>query len=388
MTVPVTLDISRLVSRSLHATPTGIDRVEMAYVAHLLNITDRDVRFECWFRGVGYRALSRRRVASFIEATNSKWNGSGKTRTDWLKALAQSSRPETELPGHYLVPSHQNLDVQARLLSRRVAAQKLFVFLHDTIPSDYPEYARPRGAEKHRLRISNAVTLADGLIVNSGATADALVPYCASNGRSPPIVVAPLGVDAVPCAPSQPQLARPYFLCLATIEPRKNHLLLLHIWRQMAQSIDKAALPRLILVGRRGWENENVVDLLDRCTALDGLIEEQGRVSDTELLPLMRGARALLMPSFAEGYGLPVAEALTAGTPVIASDIAAFRESGGNVADYLDPLDGPGWTRAILDYAAPISPRRAAQLDRLRNWQRPEWHTHFRTVFDFMDGVI
>lgn len=387
MTVPVTLDISRLVSRSLHATPTGIDRVEMAYVAHLLNITDRDVRFECWFRGVGYRALSRRQVVRFIDATNNKWNGTGKTRTDWLKALAQSSRAETELPGHYLVPSHQNLDVQARLLSRRAAAQKLFVFLHDTIPSDYPEYARPGGAEKHRRRISNAITLAHGLIVNSAATADALLPYCAAEGRIPPISVAPLGVDAVLPSPDQLQRDRPYFLCLATIEPRKNHLLLLHIWRHMAQSLDSRTLPRLIMVGRRGWENENVVDLLDRCAALDGLIEEHGRVSDTALLPLMRGARALLMPSFAEGYGLPVAEALAAGTPVIASDISAFRESGGDVPDYLDPLDGPGWTRAILDYAASPSLRRAAQLDRLGGWKRPDWDTHFKTVFDFMDGL-
>ena len=55
------------------------------------------------------------------------------------------------------------------------------------------------------------------------------------------------------------------------------------------------------------------------------------------------GARAVLLPSFAEGFGMPVAEALAAGVPVIASDIAALREVGGDVPEYLDPIDGLGW---------------------------------------------
>ena len=80
------------------------------------------------------------------------------------------------------------------------------------------------------------------------------------------------------------------------------------------------------------------------------------------MVPLLRGARALLLPSFAEGFGFPVIEALQLGVPALCSDIAALRETGGAVPEFLDPLDGPGWHQAMLDYAAPrfAAPRRAA----------------------------
>jgi glycosyltransferase involved in cell wall biosynthesis len=90
------------------------------------------------------------------------------------------------------------------------------------------------------------------------------------------------------------------------------------------------------------------------------------------------------MPSFAEGYGLPVAEALSAGTPVLCSDLASLREVGQQVPEYLDPLDGPAWQRAIVDYSEPDSPRRRAQLDRLAVWRAPSWDAHFAIV----DGLI
>ena len=75
------------------------------------------------------------------------------------------------------------------------------------------------------------------------------------------------------------------------------------------------------------------------------------------------------------------------GVPVLCSDLPALREVGGGVPDYLDPLDGPGWRRAILDYAGPDSPRRAAQLDRLRGWQAPDWETHFTLVEEMLERV-
>src|SRR3546814_13103818 len=82
--------------------------------------------------------------------------------------------------------------------------------------------------------------------------------------------------------------------------------------------------------------------MLERAEILRGHVIEAGSVPDNEMNALVAGARAMLMPSFEEGYGMPVIETLSAGVPVICSDIVAHREVGGDAPDYLDPLDGLG----------------------------------------------
>ncbi|KAK0329875.1 hypothetical protein LTR94_035023, partial [Friedmanniomyces endolithicus] len=101
---------------------------------------------------------------------------------------------------------------------------------------------------------------------------------------------------------------------------------------------------------------------------------------------LLAGARALVMPSFAEGFGMPVAEALSLGVPVICSDLAALREVGGNTPDYLDPLDGPGWKAMILDHAR-SGPAHTAQKGRLGQWHKPLWSEHMDIVEKAITGL-
>ena len=174
---------------------------------------------------------------------------------------------------------------------------------------------------------------------------------------------------------------------IGTIEPRKNHLLLLHVWRQLATALPAGQVPELLVIGRRGWENEQVIDLLERCPALVGHVRELGRLSDNRAATLLAGACALLLPSFAEGYGMPVPEAISIGVPVLCSDLPALREAGGDVPDYLDPLDGPKWIDAILAYAAPASPRRDAQRRRAAGWRAPTWDAHLARVLALAESV-
>jgi len=168
---------------------------------------------------------------------------------------------------------------------------------------------------------------------------------------------------------------------VGTIEPRKNHLLLLNLWRHMAETLPSDRIPRLIIVGRRGWENEQVVDMLERCAALQGHVVELNGCSDRQMHELLRGARALLLPSFAEGYGMPVAEALSTNIPVLCSDLPALREAGGSAPDYLDPLDGLAWRTHIIDYYG-AGARYLAQHKRMAEWRPPSWADHMRIVCD------
>jgi glycosyltransferase involved in cell wall biosynthesis len=230
------------------------------------------------------------------------------------------------------------------------------------------------------------LTTGHAILVNSTDTRNALTRFAQTEQlRQPPIEVAWLasGISIHLEAPNTPTFDQPYFIMLGTIEPRKNHLRMLEIWRDWEQ-YENSPRPHLLIIGQRGWECENVLDMLDRCAAIHLWVHEIGRCSDVELVHHLRHAQALLMPSFAEGFGMPLIEALTHELPVIASDLGVFREIAGEIPDYLDPSDGIGWRRAIAEFAMPHSPRRAEQLKRLEHFQAPTWDNHFSTVERFL----
>jgi glycosyltransferase involved in cell wall biosynthesis len=114
---------------------------------------------------------------------------------------------------------------------------------------------------------------------------------------------------------------------------------------------------------------------------------EKRRCPDAALATWLQHAQALLFPSFVEGFGLPLLEALSQGVPAIASDLAVFREFAGEIPDYLDPLDGSGWKARVLDYAQPDSALRRAQLERMRGFQAPTWENHFATVEGLIERI-
>ena len=138
--------------------------------------------------------------------------------------------------------------------------------------------------------------------------------------------------------------------------------------------------PRLVIIGQRGWECENVVDLLERSELLHGFVFEFSRCNDADLATYLHHAQALLFPSFVEGYGMPLIEALAAGLPVIASDLKVFREFAADIPEYVDPLDPQRWLGLIREYASVTSLQRAAQIERMRTFQLPTWERHFELL--------
>lgn len=266
---------------------------------------------------------------------------------------------------------------------------KAFVFIHDLIPLQYPEYSHPRERAKHEHRLRNTLSYSSGIIVNSCCTESAVHDYARKNKLLlPPTLVAPLGHD-LPRTDRKPiskEIRGPYFVILGTIEPRKNHLLLLTLWRELVRRHGEKT-PQLVVVGRRGWECEQVVDLLERCEAIHPYLIEKNNASDEEVAALLSGAQALLMPSYAEGFGMPVQEALALGTPVISSPLPAIREFAADIPDYAATYDGARWLELIESYARTDSPERIAQLQRLPVFCHHTWQEHFRSVEKFLEAI-
>jgi glycosyltransferase involved in cell wall biosynthesis len=409
-------DATRLLSRAHYSTPTGIDRVDLAYAQALASSPAIDTRFVA-FDPLGAYRLGDRPASRLLTHTAQRWQATGSRPSAafsalcaWLAAPAGTPAPPIHSPvalpqpalaalhqlrfagSHfrrdcdadavYVNTSHGRLfkPSVARWMSRQRAGGVFFV--HDLIPIEYPHYNRPGEAERHAARLRLISRHARLVIVNSAATQVALMRWWAAQQLpQPPITVIPLGVaPAFTRDGAVPVSATPYFIVIGTIEPRKNHQLLLRIWQTMAGNPQgpQRNTPRLLLVGRRGWENQATFDLLDDTPALRPLVAETAGLSDGEIAQLLRGARALLAPSFAEGYGLPVAEALASGVPVIASDLPAHHEVGGRYIETLDPLDPTAWLQAIHDYADPANPRWLHQLATLSSYRAPSWSQHVR----------
>lgn len=384
--VELIFDLSRLMSRAYHATPTGIDRVEMAYARELLDQVPDQLCFGAVHPAGGYYGrLDTGAVRQFLAHVYALWQNRHtvtpievrRSAVRHLLALRPRPIPPRGGPRIYLQVSPHHLE-QPDMVSAIIKAEdaKFVVMVHDVIPITHPEYARPDEMQKHLMRMRTIGTFADGVIANSQSTLDAVQPYLGGRPNRP-VYVAHLGwsQDVSRVGVDLPTRDRPYFVCVGTIEPRKNHLMLLKVWRRLAETLGDDA-PQLVLIGRRGWENENVIDMLERCNVLHGIVLEESNTADSQLWDRIRGAQALVLPSFAEGFGMPIMEALAVGTPVICSNIPALREAGGDIPEYLDPIDGLGWLEAITHYTHDESPRRQAQLARMKDWHPPSWRDH------------
>lgn len=402
----VVLDISRLLSSAFRGYPSGIDRVEFAYARRWRQAPEAACSFSAQTPWGGFALVPRPVALGLLDAlggaltegvAGGPWHRAARLRAVALHARLASGAGQSSLmrrirerPGSlFLLVSHKSLEQGAPIQALKEAGAKFVPLIHDLIPISHPEFNRPKQSRAHHRRMLVAASLADAVIVNSAATGAALAHHLMQLGRPPPhIAVAPLGFDLPPpeSIPPAPRPETPYFVMLGTIEPRKNHLMMLALWRDLAETIGPGA-PRLIIMGRRGWESETVIRILERRAGFGGLVEERGTVGDGVIASVLSGARALLFPSFAEGYGIPLVEALSLGVPAICSDIPALVEVGAGVPEHLHPLDGAAWRRAVLDYASDRSRARAAQLQRLQGWVRPEWAAHFAITDPLLAGV-
>jgi glycosyltransferase involved in cell wall biosynthesis len=404
------LDISRIIWRARRRSPTGIDRVELEYAKRFIAVDVGPPAYGVLHLFGFLFAVSPSGGRHFVEDISSRWQGAAPASfwrnlaaiikiycrffaSAWLvgPGLRRKLRAYPGAPV-FLVVSHHHVSRGYTIERiRRSLGVKTACFLHDLIPIDCPEFFIRGWEERYHRIASNVGRFFDAVIVNSESTARSLRTCLGSDADTlssrVTIRVAAPGVRPF----DRPQSAglvvqdHPYFVVLGTIEPRKNHLLLLNLWTRLASMA--AVPPRLLVIGARGWENEQVVDMLERSRRLRGLVEEHNALSDSEVGALMHHARALLLPSFAEGFGLPLAEALVSGVPVICSDIPVFREVGCDVPEYLDPLDLPAWSDAVRDYCRPDSSMRAAQMQRLTLWRPPCWSDHFAVVEQLLCGL-
>jgi glycosyltransferase involved in cell wall biosynthesis len=376
---PILLDVSRLIWRAWRRQlPTGIDRACLAYVRYY-----HERALAVLQRGGFTRVLGRRPSRRLFDLLLER---PADFRAELLRLLGPQFVPGRAVGERalkdmvYLNIGHTGLDRPGHGLWVMRTGVRAVYYIHDLIPITHPQFARAQEPQRHAARMESVLRYGRAVLANSQDSIAALNCFAAKGGFAvPETLLVPLGVEQNFYFAHPRPLAEPYFVVLGTIEARKNHALLLDVWRALAERLGNET-PRLVIIGQRGWSVGDVLYALDEDERLRPLVLELGRCSDEELHQWLTHAQALLFPSFVEGQGLPLIEALAAATPVIASDLSVFRETAGDIPEYLDPNDVDAWTQVVLSYTSGESTARNAQLSRMEKYRPPTWDEHFQKV--------
>jgi glycosyltransferase involved in cell wall biosynthesis len=239
----------------------------------------------------------------------------------------------------------------------------LVVTVHDLLAIEHPEWFSRANGLQQRLAVRRLARAARRVIVPSRHTAERLAAVTSVDDDR--VRVIPWGVGP-PFAPGEadPEILRrhgiddQYVLAVGTLQPRKG-------FDELAEAVGDRLL---VIVGARGWRDDDVV------ARLRGRAVLAGQLSDSELVALMRGAEALVHPARAEGFGFPPLEAMACGTPVVAYRSSSLPEVVGEAGLLAEPAPralGEALARLLADRAlrSELSARGTTRAAKL-TWER------------------
>lgn len=230
-----------------------------------------------------------------------------------------------------------NFDFVRLPVSKKV---KTLTVIHDLAFLHYPEFVQSRNLARLKKFVPLAIKKSDRIVAVSEFTKSDIVKS---------YNVDPQKIDVVSNAVNHkvffPQKLKPsvqkkynlpndYTLFIGNIEPRKNILGIIEAFGKLPTQLQ--AKHPLVLVGGKGWNDEGISEALNNSSAKEHIVRV-GYVDDDDLAQVYAGAQIFVFPSFYEGFGLPVLEAMASGTPVITSKVSSLPEVGGDAVLYVDP---------------------------------------------------
>ena len=305
--------------------------------------------------GLESKLAGLRRVPLPIRVLYASWSWTGRPRVDRLLGGVDVFHATN----YFLPPVHK---------SKRV------VTIHDLAFLKHPEWCSPKIRGTFSRNIGRFAREADALLTVSQAAKEDVVELLGVPEER--ITVTHNAVDGGLARVSRDDVAsvlerygvrQPYVLFVSTLEPRKNVEGLLEAFAALLDDFPHT----LVLVGQWGWGAEPILAALER-PALRGRVHRVGYVArHADLGAFYSGADAFFFPSFYEGFGIPVLEAMTCGAPVVTSDRSALPEVAGDAARYVDPDDVEAMAaglRAVLEDTALRERLREAGFARARKF--------------------
>jgi glycosyltransferase involved in cell wall biosynthesis len=243
----------------------------------------------------------------------------------------------------HLMPKHES-----QIASWQTAGAKIHMMVYDLLPYSNPQWFSSKLGKNFRIWLEFLARRADTAICISANVADELKKYLASSAkfRSKKIAIKKirLGSDITATAPNSGRKAaeidslellkeQPIILMVGTIEPRKGYSAALDTFEWLWQN-ERQSSPNLVIVGKSGWKTKRLQSRMSKHAQLGKKFLWLTDASDELLQELYATSAGYLAMSRGEGFGLPIAEALSHGLPVLARDIPVFREHAADRVGY------------------------------------------------------
>jgi glycosyltransferase involved in cell wall biosynthesis len=369
---------------------TGIQRVQLGIAERLLRDERwRDVGF-CFFeKQIGFRVLRRPAVVDILATIGThprSWFEDGRSSISLARKIRRFFLRRFSAKGPFARGDVLlNLGFSTYYGRYRDVAENIIAplgvryvgMLYDVLSLKHPEWWNPEQVEGHRPWFAFTCRMSHPILCCSAATQRDVEWFLEKEGiAARPVRTVRLADELLPpaIAPARaasPAPTRPYVLYVSQIDVRKNHRLLLEVWRKLVATHGAERVPDLLCVGRLGFRGEELVRELR--SGVDGRIRIQHDIGDAELGRLYDGCLFTVYPSLAEGWGLPIGESLGHGKYCIASSSSSLPEVGGDLIDYHDPADAAHAAELIARAAfdADFRAAREAQIRRryrIRTW--------------------
>lgn len=194
--------------------------------------------------------------------------------------------------------------------------------------------------------------------------------------------------QVIAAAKARYHIAGDYLLYLGTLQPRKNLARLIEAFARagLAQSTSHPQRLQLVLAGKKGWDYEALVRLVDRM-GLQNQVIFPGYIAPEDKAALLSGARALVFPSLYEGFGMPVLEAMACGVPVLTSRVSSLPEVAGDAAVLVDPLDVDSIAAGLRQIVDQLDLRRTLVERGYRRAQKFSWRYAAQQLWEVFDSA-
>ncbi|PQO29818.1 glycosyltransferase family 1 protein [Bremerella cremea] len=264
---------------------------------------------------------------------------------------------------------------------------QLAVIVSDMIPAIYPHQFHSKelvlAFEKFVEFVAKHSSLTLGISQSTKNDFDRFARQRGITPRHSEVIY--LGADPIPECPSTPNglpdtlIQQPFVVSVSSIQVRKNYQLLYQLWRRFAEE-GRTNIPRLVIVGSKGWLASDLTYQIERDPLVKDSIVILNHVDDEQLHWLYANCNFTLYPSLYEGWGLPIVEGMMHGKVCLASSTSSMPEASQGLAVHLDPLDFANWHQTIVRWCD--KPEILAELSRgIRERYRPRTWGEFGTEF-------